>query len=130
MPPNEPPAMKAKREELAKLKAEIATLRAQVEEARMKPALELFDKLGTLAEAVSVGPDGLRATFGLYTNGAKVSDLVMSGVELGLSASNPPAEPSADEKRLRELEDQRWKLQGELDQPTKVEEAVEPKGNE
>lgn len=130
VPPNEPPAMKAKREELAKLKAEIATLRAQVEEARMKPALELFDKLGTLAEAVSVGPDGLRATFGLYTNGAKVSDLVMSGVELGLSASNPPAEPSADEKRLRELEDQRWKLQGELDQPTKVEEAVEPKGNE
>lgn len=128
--PGEPAAMKAKRAELAKLKEEIATLRTQVEQARMKPALELFDKLGTFAEAVTVTPDGLSSTIGLYTNGAKVPDLVMGAVELGLNASNPPAEPTADEKRLRELEDQRWKLQSELEQPMKAEEAVPPTGNE
>ena len=104
---------KAKLEELKKLDAEIAPLRATVEEARLKPILEAFDKLGTLAEAVSVDAQGLSATIGIYPKGATVPETLAALIDAAMQMERR-SEETPDEVKLRELEDRRWKLESEI----------------
>lgn len=125
LPKDATPEAKAKHEELTKLDAEIRPLRQKVEEARMKPIMDMFHKLGTLAEAVTMDGQGARATLGIYTRGATIPEVVRGFVDLAVKGEAGDAD-DPDEKRLRELEDKRWKLESELwdlNRP-KAEEAV------
>lgn len=113
MPADASPELKAKYEAITKLDAEIQPLRAASEEARMKPMLEMFEKLGTFAQGVSIDGQGAMATMGVYTKGATVPEVVAGLIDMGMQMSKE-LEPNETDKRLRELEDQRWKLESEL----------------
>lgn len=105
---------KAKLAELHELDAEIAPLRASVEAARMKPVIDAFDKLGTMAEAVTMDARGAAAVFGLYPKGATLPEVIDALIDAAMSQERQQAEPSPDEVKLRELEDRRWKLESEI----------------
>lgn len=110
------------RAELQALEAEIAPLRAKVEEARMRPFLDALDKLGNYAQTTRVGPAGLEMTLGLYPEGATLAEAVAAVVSYAMSEGRG-APPSPDEEKLRELENKRWDLERQLWQapPDKVE---------
>lgn len=114
LPPDASAELKAKHAELVKIEAEIKPLRAKVEEAEMKPIIDAFDKLGTLAEAVTIDDHGVRATIGFYPK-ASVTDTITSLIELGMrGAQDRAGGEHPDRARLNELEDKRWKLRSEL----------------
>jgi len=131
MPENASAEVRGKFEAVAKLEAEIQPLRAASEEAQMKPVLAALEKLGMFAAGVTLDAQGVHATFGLYTKGATVPEVVAALVDMGMQVGNGGGEPSEGDKRLRELEDQRWKLESELwdtNRPKAVEEIMpEPK---
>lgn len=115
MPENATAEIKAKYDEIAKLDAEIQPLRAASEEARMKPVIEVLEKLGTMAQAVTIDGQGALATMGVYTKGATVPEVIAGLVEMGMNVGKRDSgELSESDKRLRELEDQRWKLESQL----------------
>jgi|GEM_PF-3959542 len=115
MPDNATAQVQAKYEEIAKLDAEIQPLRAAVEEARMKPMFAALEKLGTMAQAVTVNGQGVQATMGVYTKGATVPEVIADLIEMGMNVGKREAgEGSEADKRLRDLEDQRWKLESQL----------------
>jgi hypothetical protein len=128
MPEGASAEVKAKYEQLAKLDAEIAPLRAKVEEQQMKPVLDAFAKLGTFAQGLSLDAQGSASTMGIYTT-APVPEVIATLVDLAMTGTQRGGEPSEDDKRLRELEDQRWKLESELMAPKfdAVEIAPDPK---
>jgi len=105
---------KAKLAELVALDAEIAPLRAAVEEARMKPITDALDKLGTMAQAVTMDAQGATAVFGVYPRGATVPEVIDALIDAAMSQERREGEPSPDEVKLRELEDRRWKLESEI----------------
>lgn len=114
LPADAPAEAKAKLAELQRLDAEIAPLRASVEAARMKPIIDAFDKLGTMAEAVTMDAQGVAAVFGIYPKGATVPEVIDALIDAAMSQERPQAEPTPDEVKLRELEDRRWKLESEI----------------
>ncbi len=128
MPEGASAEVKAKYEQLAKLDAEIAPLRAKVEEQQMKPVLDAFAKLGTFAQGLSLDAQGSASTMGIYTT-APVPEVIATLVDLAMTGTQRGGEQSEDDKRLRELEDQRWKLESELMAPKfdAVEIAPDPK---
>lgn len=121
--------VKAKLAELEALDAKIQPLRAKVESARMAPVVALFEKLGTFAEAAHMDDKGAAVTLGIYPDGATVAEVLAEAVALKMQAEREGA-PTEDEKALRELEDQRWKIERELwhkATPVEIEDkAVEP----
>lgn len=112
---------KAIRAELDKLDAEIDALRTQVEEARMRPFLDAFHKLGTSGHGASLGEGHLELSMGLYTRDATLADAVAAIVGFAMEGANRD-EPSPDELKLRELENKRWELESQLMRPTSFEE--------
>ena len=104
---------KAKLDELKKLDAEIAPLREAIEQARMKPLSEAFEKVGTLAEAVSLDAMGAQVSIGVYPKGATLPEVIAALIDTVMQLQRDP-EPSQDDERLRDLEDRRWKLESEL----------------
>lgn len=119
MPEDANAETKAKYEQIAKLDAEILPLRAKVEEQQMKPVIEAFAKLGTFAQGLTFDAQGANVTAGIYTS-APVQEVVATLIDLAMTGAQR-GEPSDDDKRLRELEDQRWKLESDLMRPKAAE---------
>jgi hypothetical protein len=111
--PNEPEEKKKIREELAKLQAEIGPLRAKVEEARMKPVLDSFGKLGNYAQTARLADGALALTMGIYPQNATLAEAVGGFVDYAVDESTRGA-PTPDEEKLRELENLRWELESKL----------------
>lgn len=123
--------VKAKLAELEALDAKIKPLRNKVESERMAPVVALFEKLGTFAEVAHMDDKGAALTLGIYPDGATVAEVLAGAVALRMQVDKKDGEgASEDEKALRELEDQRWKIERELwhkAQPVEIEDkAVEP----
>jgi len=111
--PNEPEEKKKIREELAKLQAEIGPLRAKVEEARMKPLLDSFGKLGNFAQTARLADGALAMTMGIYPQNATLAEAVGGFVGYAVDQTSQGA-PTPDEEKLRELENLRWELESKL----------------
>lgn len=112
---------KALRAELAKLDAEIDTLRTQVEEARMRPFIDAFHKLGVSAQTATLTEGHLEMTMGLYTRDATLAEAVAAITAFAMEGASR-GEPSPDEVKLRELENKRWELESQLMRPKSFEE--------
>lgn len=112
---------KALRAELAKLDAEIDALRTQVEEARMRPFIDAFHKLGTSAQTATLADGHLEMTMGLYTRDATLAEAVAAITSFAMEGASR-GEPSPDEVKLRELENKRWELESQLMRPKSFEE--------
>ncbi len=111
--PNEPEEKKKIRQELAKLQAEIVPLRAKVEEARMKPVLDSFGKLGNFAQTARLADGALAMTMGIYPQNATLAEAVGGFVGYAVDQTSQGA-PTPDEEKLRELENLRWELESKL----------------
>ncbi|HRE91482.1 MAG TPA: hypothetical protein PK095_20355, partial [Myxococcota bacterium] len=112
---------KALRAEIAKLDTEIEALRTQVGEARMRPFIDAFHKLGTSGHTATLGDGHLELTMGLYTRDATLADAVAAITSFAVEGVNRD-EPSPDELKLRELENKRWELESQLMRPKSFDE--------
>jgi hypothetical protein len=100
---------------LEQLDAEIAKLREQVELVRTGPLFDALKKLGTVTYTLKRNDGGLSLGLGLYPEGATLAEAVRAMVGAAVNAENSSDLPEL--KTLRELEDKRWNLFGELSKP-------------
>ncbi|MFO0750730.1 MAG: hypothetical protein U1F43_34430 [Myxococcota bacterium] len=117
MPKPGDPEAAAKYEEYMKLRKQVEEAERAAQEKSMAAMMAAFDRMGYLAEGVTVGDDGLVATIGQYLKEGTVADMVADLVKLRMGANQ--ADPDAE--KLREMREQMWKLESEAMRPKAIE---------